>query len=195
MTIQSLPLLLTPKLLVSMLAAEPRRITDLETYLSRSLALLLLAFAALNLLLTGVIPTTNTSATSSDESSSGLSSNPYAVPTVIVTTTYHAATAFYIYTNLTSTPSFGFGAGLFASTLLFCVGLWVVVFGSEKVRISKKTGADKRTGNWPFENKESAREIKKESRREDKEARREEKAEKEKERSKRKSVARTSSWR
>jgi hypothetical protein len=175
-----------------MLASEPRRITDLETYLSRSQGLLLLSFSALSLLLTGVIPSTNSWDATSSSDNASLSANPYAFPTVVVTATYHALTAFYIYTQITSGFTFGFGAGLFVSATLFCVGVWVILFGSEKGRISKKTGADKRTGNWPFENKESAREIKKEAKREDKEARREER---EKERSKRKSVARTSSWR
>lgn len=43
------------------------------------------------------------------------------------------------------------------------MGLWVLLFGSEKGRISKKTGADKRTSNFPFNNQESAKEKKKES--------------------------------
>lgn len=40
--------------------------------------------------------------------------------------------------------------------------MWVLVFGDEATSRSKRTGADKRTGNFPFTNVESAREKKKE---------------------------------
>jgi hypothetical protein len=173
-----------------LLASEPRRITEVETYLSRSLALILLAFAALNLLLTGILPVTDSLEQATKESDAeGLSKDPYALPTVVVSTIYHAASAFYAYTQITYRGmSFAFTAGLTLSAALFCVGMWVILFGSEKGRISKKTGADKRTGNYPFVNEESARQIKKEA----KEKEREEKEkEKEKKNGKRRSVQRT----
>lgn len=163
LTLQSLPLLLAPRLVVSMLAAEPRRMTDLESYLSRSLGFSLLSLALLCILLTGSVPLTNML---SDEDEEGNVKNPYALPTVIVTTTYHAMTAMYIYAQITyRLGSFGFYAGMVASSALFCFGVWVIVFGSEKGKISKTTGADKRTGNFPFANTESSREKKKESKR------------------------------
>lgn len=188
MALQAVPLLFTPSLIVSMLAAEPRRMTDLEAYFSRSSALLLLAFAVLNLLLTGLLPVANswdsiTSSAGGGADSEGLSKNPYAFPTLVVTTTYHALTAFYIYMQIAHRGSFAFYAGLVFSTALFCMGMWVIVFGSEKGKISKRTGADKRTSGFPFENKESAREKKREEK------------EKEKEKSKRRSVPRTTSSR
>ena len=83
----------------------------------------------------------------------------------MITTIYHAWTAFYLYTQLTYTWNFAFTAGLVGSGALFCLGVWVMLFGSEKGRISKRTGADKRTGDFPFTNKESAREKKKEGKR------------------------------
>lgn len=46
------------------------------------------------------------------------------------------------------------------------MGLWVIMFGGGQGRRSKKTGADKRTSNFPFENKESARAVKKEEKKE-----------------------------
>ena len=55
-----------------------------------------------------------------------------------------------------------------ASGLLFFYGVWVALFGGEKGRMSKKTGADKRTSNFPFENKESAKYIKKDEKKESK---------------------------
>lgn len=36
------------------------------------------------------------------------------------------------------------------------MALWIVLFGTGGGRISRKTGADKRTSNFPFGNKESA---------------------------------------
>ena len=166
---ESLPLLLTPKLINSLLSADPRRITDLETYLCRTLGLTLVTLSTLNLLLTGALPLpTTTTATSADDETNGTSTskNPYSFPTLTVTLTYHALTSFYLYTQLTYTGwNFGFTCGLIGSASLFCLGLWVVLFGSEKGRISKTTGADKRTGNFPFTNLESKSEKKKESKR------------------------------
>ncbi|KAF2764639.1 hypothetical protein EJ03DRAFT_320877 [Teratosphaeria nubilosa] len=162
LTLQSLPLLFTPNLLVSMLAPDgPRPITDLETYLSRSLALILLSFAALNLLLSGIIPLhltlTDTDGTSSE--------NPYAFPSLVTITAYHALSAFYIYTQIASAwrgAGFAFYAGVTFSGALFCLGVWTVLFAGEKGRVSRTTGADKRTGNFPFVNVESARMQKRE---------------------------------
>lgn len=186
---QALPLLFTPSLIVSLLAAGNRDITDLEIYLCRSSAFALLAFAVLILLLTDSIPSANSwearptvtfaegskAGSSDDKRSSEISttsspsprSSPYANATALTTTIYHALTAFYLYTQIATTrnirnaKTFGFYAGLSLSTTLFCFGLWVILFGSGKGRTSKLTGADKRTGNWPFGNRSSAREIKK----------------------------------
>lgn len=126
------------------------------------------------------------------------------MPTAVVTTTYHAITAFYIYTQLTSSGwSFAFGAGLIFSATLFCFGMWILLFGSTPARLSKTTGADKRTAGFPFGNSESAKEIKREAKREAKEKEREREGKKDKDRSdkeekdskKRRSLARSSSSR
>ena len=184
LTVQSLPLLLTPKLIVSLLASEPRRTTDLETYLCRSLALALLVLAILLLLLTDVVPlTTNANTDAPPEIPGEVRHNAFAKPTLIVTTTYHALTSFYLYTQLTYTWNFAFTAGMLGSSALFCLGAWTILFAGEKGRTSKTTGADKRTSNYPFENKESAREKKKEER----------EREKEREKSKRRGFGRTKS--
>ncbi|KAK1058293.1 hypothetical protein LTR12_005804 [Friedmanniomyces endolithicus] len=161
--LQAVPLLLSPKLVISLLA-EPRRLMQGEAYIYRSFALLLLAFAALNLLLTGIIPL--------DGRSDGTSQkNPYAFPTLTITTAYHMCTAFYIYTQLSSGWSFAFGTGLICSGVLFCFGIWNVVFGSQEKLLSKM-GADKRTSGFPFANSESAKEIKREAKEKDKSKRR-----------------------
>ena len=147
-----------------MVASEPRRITDLETYLCRSLGLTLLTLSALLLPLTGLIPVTKT-VTWADEPEAGTrAKNPYAFPTLVITTVYHALSAFYLYTQLTYNWNFAFTCGLVGSSVLFFFGMWVVLFGSDKVRMSK-SGADKRTANYPFVNTESAKEKKKDSKR------------------------------
>jgi hypothetical protein len=109
-----------------------------------------------------VIPGTSTSSDETAEDTIG----PYAYPTVITTTIYTALQAFYLYTQTTSAEgaSFAFIAGLVANAGLFSAGVLIILFAGEKGRFSKRTGADKRTSNWPFVNKESAREIKKGSR-------------------------------
>jgi len=35
------------------------------------------------------------------------------------------------------------------------IGLWCILFGTEKGKISKRTGADKRTSGFPFKNAEA----------------------------------------
>ena len=157
-----------------MVATEPRRITDLETYLCRSLGLALLALALLSSLLTGALPLSTTASEDLDvdDDTVTTSKDPYSYPTLIITTTYHAITSFYLYTQLTYNTNFAFSCGLAGSFTLFCLGLWVVLFGSEKGRISKRTGADKRTSNFPFSNRESAKYQKKEEKKEEKEKKR-----------------------
>jgi hypothetical protein len=44
---------------------------------------------------------------------------------------------------------------MFGSAVLATVGLWIVLFGSSDGRISRKTGADKRTSGFPFKNTEA----------------------------------------
>lgn len=163
LAVQALPLLMSPRSIVNLLAAEPRATTDLEFYLSRSLGFAVLALAFLNLILSGALPI-DTSAFATDQDDGTINANPYAYPTLVITTFYHALQAFYLYTQTTRDGfAFGFGAGLTVSAALFFTGVWVALFGSERSRISKRTGADKRTSNWPFNNRESAREKKKES--------------------------------
>ncbi|SMR45034.1 unnamed protein product [Zymoseptoria tritici ST99CH_3D1] len=169
LALQSIPLLLSPRAILSLIASEPRQITDAETYLSRSLGLVLLTLAAVVILLSGSVPlgpqlSANISA-AQEETDDGTIRDPYAYPTLVVTTIYHALSAFYLYTQVNYGLTFAFGSGLVISSLLACLGLWVALFGTDKGRISKRTGADKRTSGFPFVNSESAREKKKESKR------------------------------
>jgi hypothetical protein len=193
-TLQSLPLLFAPRLIVSLCSTDPsaRRTTDLESYLCRTLGLTLLALAASNLIFTGVIPIgpqaqqSSSSPTSTPSSSSTRSSkdrlssgsdsgspprrpgtaatNELGKATATVAVAFQAVTAFYLYTQLMGGWSFAFTAGLVGNAALFCFGTWTLLFGSEVGRVSKTTGADKRTSGFPFGNSEAAREKKREAR-------------------------------
>ena len=167
LSLQAIPLLLSPNLIVSLLASgQPRPTTDLETYFARTLALALLTLAGLSLLLTSALPIPGVPQNNNtDDEGDDAPKNPYAQPTVAATTAYHALSAFYLYMQVTYGWTLGFGAGMVASTGLFCLGTWTLLFGGDKGRTSKRTGADKRTGNFPFVNEASAREKKKESKR------------------------------
>jgi hypothetical protein len=45
--------------------------------------------------------------------------------------------------------------GAMGSGILTAMGLWCILFGNSAARISKRTGADKRTSGWPFGNVEA----------------------------------------
>lgn len=49
----------------------------------------------------------------------------------------------------------GYALGIAGYTALASLGLWCLLFASEGGRISKKSGADKRTSGFPFKNAES----------------------------------------
>lgn len=130
--------------------------------------MLLLTVALLQFLLTGLVPLSVGERLGMASGSSSPSSNtakaPYQRASLTILTIYFALTGFYAYTQLTRGFVFAFAVGLVGAVALFSLGLWVLLFGNEKARISKSTGADKRTSAWPFANKESATEIKKRER-------------------------------
>lgn len=157
-------------MITALLVQDPHRITALETYLCRSLGLILITVALLQFLLTGLLPLQvgqRVSFESLNEPKTAAKS-PYQRASLTIMTIYFALAAFYAYTQLTVSFSVAFGIGLVGDTALFALGIWVLLFGNEKARISKTTGADKRTSNYPFENKESAKEKKREKEKEEK---------------------------
>jgi hypothetical protein len=127
---------------------------DLEVYFSRCFGLSLLTLATTTILLTGSIPlnATVSSPVSTDERDPKA---PYAVPTLMLTSILHAACAFYNYTWFTFNGLAAFGIGVFGSAGLASVGLWCMLFASNHGRISRTTGADKRTAGYPFKNVEA----------------------------------------
>jgi len=56
---------------------------------------------------------------------------------------------------------FAFAFGVLGSGFFSLVALWCILFASSNGRISRKTGADKRTSGFPFKNTEAHSEKKK----------------------------------
>ncbi|EGX52885.1 hypothetical protein AOL_s00007g221 [Orbilia oligospora ATCC 24927] len=153
MILQSIPLLSSPTMMVTMLSPEVRESTPLEVYFSRSLGFAVITIGLLTVLLTGSIPLK----TSFADPSSSLEdpTAPYALPALIITATYHATVSFYCYTMWNETGNFGFGIATIMGTILAASGVWCVLFATSDGRISRKTGADKRTSGFPFKNVEA----------------------------------------
>ncbi|RMJ27284.1 hypothetical protein PHISP_01869 [Aspergillus sp. HF37] len=154
--LQSIPLIGMPRMITTMLQDEARPPSPLEIYLSRCLGFGLLTIALLIVMLTGSVPLSSTlSEPISTEENDPKA--PYAVPTLVVTTLFHAASAFYAYTWYTTTGLVGFAAGMVGHFIIAAVGLWCVLFGSSHGKISRRSGADRRTTGFPFSNREAER--------------------------------------
>ncbi|KIW06555.1 uncharacterized protein PV09_02985 [Verruconis gallopava] len=145
-TLQSIPLILSPKLIVTMLSLNLHEASPLEIYFSRSLGCALLTMAALNLLLTGAMPWSSTPQYSPEKP------DPYAQPTLLITTFYHSALAFYCYMQYTQTELSGFLLAIVGNSSLAAMGLWCILFATDKGHISRRTGKDKRVSGFPFKN-------------------------------------------
>jgi hypothetical protein len=63
--------------------------------------------------------------------------------------------AFYCYARFYMTDQTGYLLGCVGSATLSAFGLWCIMFGGDKGRISRRTGADKRTSGFPFTNAEA----------------------------------------
>lgn len=153
--IQAVPLLVFPKLIVTMLSVDARKPTALEEYLCRTLAFTLLALALISILLSGTVPLSSTMSESEITADPSDPKAPYAVPSMVVGTGFYTLSAFYSYMQYTRTGQVGFILSQLGSGSMAAMGLWCLLFGTEKGRISKRTGADKRTSGWPFKNIES----------------------------------------
>ncbi|KAF2842105.1 hypothetical protein M501DRAFT_988369 [Patellaria atrata CBS 101060] len=162
--IQAVPLMLSPTMMVTMLSPEVREATTLEVYFSRSLGFSILTLGILAVLLTGSVPLssrlTEAGGTTTDPSDPKA---PYALPTLSITLFWHTTEAFYCYGMYTQTGIFPFVLGAAISASFSAVGLWCILFASSDGRISRKTGADKRTSGFPFKNNNAASERKKAS--------------------------------
>ena len=80
---------------------------------------------------------------------------PYAVPIVRITTLSHTASLIYCYIRYMNSGQVGFALGAVGYGLLAAMGLWCVLFATSGGKISRRTGADKRTSGFPFKNAEA----------------------------------------
>lgn len=172
---QGLTLLVGPRMIVALLLDEARsesctinsknppnvnRLANslkvIEVYFARCLGMSLLTIAVLTVMLTGSIPLNATIAepVSTDESDPKA---PYALPTLMVTSVFHAASAFYVYTWYVTGGQGAFALAVLGNSILASIGLWCLLFATSNGRISRRTGADKRTTGFPFANSEAAK--------------------------------------
>lgn len=153
---QAVPLILWPSFIGTLLTPDTaqyqhNRASAVEQYFARSLGLAQLAVGLLLLILSGALPLDSIVDTPTD------AVPPYANAVVLVSAFYHTSTAIYSYTqysNIKGAPA-GYLLGCLGSSVLAVAGLWVLLFAGDKRRISKRTGADKRTSGWPFKNSEA----------------------------------------
>ncbi|TLD26953.1 hypothetical protein PspLS_04459 [Pyricularia sp. CBS 133598] len=147
---QAVPMLLTPGFINSMLVEGYQPASSVDIYTLRHLGLAQLALSLLSLALSGVLPLAPAAASADD------SISPYADAAVLLTALYHAANAFHSWARWGATGgSAAYGLGFVGSGVLAAFGLWCLMFAGDKGRISKRTGADKRTSGFPFRNVEA----------------------------------------
>ncbi|PGG99407.1 hypothetical protein GX51_06341 [Blastomyces parvus] len=154
LSLQGIPLVATPKMIIMILLDEPRPPSMLEIYFARCFGLSLLAIAAITIVLTGSIPissATSYSVTTEEDDPKA----PYAVPTMLMSSIFHASSAFYTYAWYHTTGQASFALAMVVYSGLAAVGLWCLLFASSAGRISRRTGADKRTSGFPFKNEEA----------------------------------------
>ncbi|THC87799.1 hypothetical protein EYZ11_012757 [Aspergillus tanneri] len=106
-------------------------------------------------MLTGSIPLTSSVVVEPVTAEDSDPKAPYAVPTLMVTTVSHSVSAFYAYSRWLASDQIAFGIGMVGYSVLAAVGLWCILFASSNGKISRKTGADKRTAGFPFRNQEA----------------------------------------
>jgi hypothetical protein len=155
--------------------------TALEEYFSRCLGLNLLTVGILVIILTGAVPLASSvqgrklilitfslilsdafaGTTAGITSATDDSDAPYKRAVLTIATAYHTASAIFSYVSHNSTGRWALMMGSLCSGLLASVGLWCLLFASTSGKISKTTGADKRTSAFPFQNAASASEQKK----------------------------------
>lgn len=134
--------------------SQANHLAAMEMYYARSLGSALLALAVMVVMLTGTVPLTSSvaEAVTTDEKDPKA---PYAVPTLMVSTVFQGFCAFYAYTWYTFTGQAAFAVGVLGYALVASIGLWCILFASSHGKISRKTGADRRTAGFPFSNKEA----------------------------------------
>ncbi|EEH20991.2 hypothetical protein PABG_03222 [Paracoccidioides brasiliensis Pb03] len=139
-------------MIVMILLDEARTPSVLEMYFARCFGLSLLTIGAITFILTGSIPLSSSYSMTTDESDPKA---PYAMPTVLMTSIFHASSAFYTYAWYYTTGQASFALAMTVYGGLAAVGLWCLLFANSAGRISSRTGADKRMSGFPFKNAEA----------------------------------------
>ncbi|PGH30352.1 hypothetical protein GX50_06871 [[Emmonsia] crescens] len=153
LSLQGIPLVATPKMIIMILLDEARPPSMLEIYFARCFGLSLLAITAIIIVLTGSIPISSSSSAITTEANDPKA--PYAVPTILMSSIFHASSAFYTYAWYHTTGQASFALAMAVYGGLAAMGLWCLLFASTGGRISRRTGADKRTSGFPFTNEEA----------------------------------------
>ncbi|KAK5096834.1 hypothetical protein LTS08_007324 [Lithohypha guttulata] len=149
--LQSATLILTPKLVVNLLAVdESHHTSDIEVYFARSLGFALTILAIIVLFFTGTVPI-STSVSQPISLEENDSRAPYAMPVIQATTLFHLLSTIYCYTRYLNSGQTGYILGLIGYGGLACAGAWSVLFGFTS-RVSARTGEDKRTSGFLFPN-------------------------------------------
>ncbi|EGC43127.1 conserved hypothetical protein [Histoplasma capsulatum var. duboisii H88] len=154
LSLQGIPLVATPKMIIMILLDESRPPAMLEIYFARCFGLSLLAIAAMTIMLTGSIPLSSSAAYSISTEEDDPKA-PYAVPTILMSSIFHASSACYTYAWFHTTRQTSFALAMVMYGGLASVGLWCLLFASSDGRISRRTGADKRTSGFPFKNEQA----------------------------------------
>jgi len=151
--VNGLPLLFTPGMMLYMLSSNPTPVSTIETFLARSASLAYLLSAFLNLLFSGEIQRLY----GEDGLVAKEMDAPYAQATLYMTLLYHIGSGImdYSYSYSTHLSSTMFTLGSLSHLLLAAGGILLLMFGQGPKRISKRTGADKRTSGFPFKNVEA----------------------------------------
>jgi len=129
-------------------ASQLTTLTAVERYFARSLGFAQMTIGLLVVCLSGAIPLTSMTENPADAPS------PYAAPVILISSMYQGMAAFYSYTRYNETGETGYFLGCLGSSTFAAFGLWCMMFGGQS-RISRRTGADKRTSGFPFKNTES----------------------------------------
>ena len=162
-------MLFSPSLTGWLLSAEPRGVTELETFTIRTTGITFLLISFLLLLLTGEIHNFYSSSSPADGNTSNtapemaqsvdMEKSPFAAPAVYATMLFHAVYAAVMYGY--SWSRFLSGGWLTTGAVMHFMlaggGLLLVMFGQGPGRVSKRTGADKRTSGFPFKNSEASK--------------------------------------
>ncbi|KAK0734380.1 hypothetical protein B0T26DRAFT_688270 [Lasiosphaeria miniovina] len=156
---QAVPLIVWPTFISTLLSVDaPNRYqnqyghpSSVEQYFARSLGLSQLAIGLLLVVLSGALPLASMTDSPADTVS------PYADAVVLVSMLYHASSTFYSYARWNGSGQMAYLLGCLGSSAFAAFGLGTLLFAGDKGRLSKRTGADKRTSGWPFKNSEADR--------------------------------------